>query len=251
VPPSPAPAACAIMASLRTRERSHMQQTQAQDPYAAARRRMVEDQLRARGIKDPRVLAAFGKVPRHCFVPPSLRSESYEDHPLPIGHGQTISQPYMVAVMTELLELTGGEKVLEVGAGSGYQAAILAELCRELVTVERFAELAERAQRLLTELGYANIEIVVGDGSCGCPLAAPFDRIIVTAAAPDLAAPWVEQLAEGGKVLAPVGSRWTQSLVRLTKRTGEVQQETFGGCMFVPLIGAHGWSEGEIRWPEG
>jgi protein-L-isoaspartate(D-aspartate) O-methyltransferase len=228
-----------------------MQPTAEQDRYADARRRMVEEQMRDRGIKDPRVLAAFGKVPRHRFVPPDHLPEAYEDYPLPIGHCQTISQPYMVAMMTELLELTGEEKVLEVGAGSGYQAAILAELCRELVTVERFPELARQAQQTLAGLGYTNVTVIAGDGTQGCLLAAPYDRIIVTAAAPEVAVPWVEQLAEGGRLVAPIGTRWAQTLTRVTKRGNATTEETFGGCMFVPLIGEHGWSEGEIRWPKG
>jgi protein-L-isoaspartate(D-aspartate) O-methyltransferase len=226
-----------------------MQPTTDQDRYADARRRMVEEQMRGRGIRDPRVLAAFERVPRHRFVPPDHLSEAYDDYPLPIGHGQTISQPYMVALMTELLELTGEEKVLEVGAGSGYQAAILAELCRELVTVERFPELAEQAHRMLIELGYTNVTVIAGDGTQGCPLAAPYDRVIVTAAAPEVAAPWVAQLVEGGRLVAPIGTRWAQTLTRITKRDGATTEETFGGCMFVPLIGEHGWSEDEIRWP--
>jgi len=204
---------------------------------------MVEQQLRNRGISDRRVLAAMEKVPRHRFVGDAEAQSAYEDAPLPIGAGQTISQPYMVGLMTECLHLRGDERVLEIGTGSGYQAAILAELSRRVYTVERHAALAERARRTLEELGYANVEVIVGDGSRGYPEEAPYDRIIVTAAAPRIAEPWLEQLAEGGRLVAPVGDRWGQALTVVTKRRGRTQEETVCGCVFVPLVGEHGWEE--------
>jgi protein-L-isoaspartate(D-aspartate) O-methyltransferase len=207
------------------------------------RAQMVETQIRSRGVSDERVLAAMLKVPRHLFIPDADIYSAYADHPIHIGCAQTISQPYMVAIMTELMELKGHEKVLEVGTGSGYQAAILAELAAELYTVERLASLAEKAQRLLADLGYSNIHIVVGDGTEGFPEHAPYDGIIVTAAAPRLTGPWIQQLAEGGRLVAPVGDRWTQELVVAKKVGGKIEQKSAGGCCFVPLIGEHGWPE--------
>lgn len=204
---------------------------------------MVEQQLRRRGITAERVLQAMERVPRHRFLPRPDDPGAYGDYPLPIGDGQTISQPYMVAIMTEALRVEGDEKVLEIGAGSGYQAAILAELAREVYSIERFITLAERARNKLAELGYDNVTVVVGDGSKGYPEHAPYDRIIVTAASPKLANPWTEQLAEGGVLLAPVGDRWGQTLLRVTRHQGKLEQENLGGCVFVPLIGEHGWAE--------
>lgn len=202
---------------------------------------MVDQQLRHRGIKDERVLAAMAKIPRHRFLPNPNEPGAYGDYPLPIGSGQTISQPYMVAIMSEALCLTGAERVLEIGTGSGYKAAILAELSREVYSVERFSSLAERARTLLIELGYTNVTIIVGDGSLGYPEAAPYDRIIVTAAAPEISARWVEQLAEGGILLAPVGDRWGQTLTKGIKRGEQLEYQNLGGCVFVPLVGEHGW----------
>jgi len=212
------------------------------DEFCQARQRMVASQLRGRGITDQRVLAAMAKVPRHCFVGGEDRA-AYDDTPLPIGGGQTISQPYMVAVMTEALGLRGDGKVLEVGTGSGYQAAVLAELSRQVYSVERRPELAECAQRLLRELGYDNVEVVVGDGTLGLPEHAPYDGIIVTAATPSLPPQWTEQLAEGGRIVAPVGDRWSQVLTIVTKEGGELRQRTGVGCVFVPLIGRYGFPE--------
>ena len=212
------------------------------DPYAAVRRDMVETQLRRRGIEDERLLSAMEKIPRHRFLPREDEPGAYGDYPLPIGSGQTISQPYMVAIMTEALLLSGEETVLEIGTGSGYQAAILAELSREVYSLERFGELAERARKVLADLDYQNITVIVGDGSRGHPEAAPYDRIIVTAAAPAIAAPWLEQLAEGGILLVPVGDRWGQNLTRAVKRRGAIEYENLGGCVFVPLIGEHGYA---------
>jgi protein-L-isoaspartate(D-aspartate) O-methyltransferase len=202
---------------------------------------MVEHQLRRRGIKDPRVLSAMERVPRHRFLPHADEPGAYNDYPLPIGDGQTISQPYMVALMTEALRLNGDERVLEIGTGSGYQAAILAELSGEVYSIERFATLGERASSLLADLGYHGVTVLVGDGSSGYPEKAPYDRIIVTAACPKIADPWVEQLADGGILVAPVGDRWGQTLTRVTKRGDGLDHQNLGGCVFVPLIGEHGW----------
>lgn len=202
---------------------------------------MVEQQLRRRGIKDPRVLSAMERVPRHRFLADPNDPGAYNDYPLPIGDGQTISQPYMVALMTEALRLNGDERVLEIGTGSGYQAAILVELSREVYSIERFPGLAERARCVLAELGYHGVTVLVGDGSLGHPEKAPYDRIIVTAACPKIADPWVEQLADGGILVAPVGDRWGQNLTRVTKRADKLEHQNLGGCVFVPLVGEHGW----------
>ena len=211
------------------------------DEYAHARESMVEQQLRRRGIGDPRLLAAMEKVPRHRFLPNPADSGAYGDYPLPIGDGQTISQPYMVAIMTEALRLTADHNVLEIGTGSGYQAAILAELSREVYSVERIAALADRARETLAALGYTNITVVIGDGSLGHPPASPYDRIIVTAASPKIADPWVDQLAEDGILLAPTGDRWGQTLTRVIKHGDKLEHQDLGGCVFVPLVGEHGW----------
>lgn len=211
--------------------------------FSAARKHMVETQLRRRGISDPRVLAAMERVPRHRFLLDPNDSGAHGDHPLSIGSGQTISQPYMVALMTECLDLEGREHVLEIGTGSGYQAAILAELSARVTTVERFPELAERARKILGELGYHNVDVFVGDGSLGWPEAAPYNRIIVTAAAPQIAAPWADQLTDKGRLVIPLGDRWGQTLTVVTKQAGELNPEKVCGCVFVPLIGEHGWPD--------
>jgi len=208
---------------------------------AHLRAEMVEHQLRRRGIRDERVLAAFLNVPRHKFVRPQDLWVAYDDYPLPIGYGQTISQPYIVALMTELLALKGDERVLEVGTGSGYQAAILAELAKEVVTIERIPELARRAQRVLTDLGYRNVTVLVGDGSLGAPDFAPFDAIIVTAAAPHPPKALLEQLKDGGRLVIPIGDRTLQELIRFVRKGDEWQEEKHGPCLFVPLIGKNGW----------
>jgi protein-L-isoaspartate(D-aspartate) O-methyltransferase len=207
----------------------------------ALRAHMVDTQIKARGIKDDRVLDAMRKVPRHLFVPADGLEAAYSDRPLPIGSGQTISQPYMVAAMSEALGLKGPEKVLEVGTGSGYQAAVLAELARRVITTERVPELAEEARKTLRDLGYANVEVILTDGSKGYPAEAPFDAIMVTAGAPEIPGVLVEQLAEGGRLVIPVGSSYQQTLMRLTKRGGEEKTEALEGCVFVPLIGEYGW----------
>jgi protein-L-isoaspartate(D-aspartate) O-methyltransferase len=202
---------------------------------------MVKEQLERRGISDVRVLEAMRKVPRHLFVDPVLAGRAYEDSPLPIGEGQTISQPYMVAVMTAALALEGGERVLEIGTGSGYQAAVLAELASQVYSIERIPALADRAQKTLKRLGYDNVTIRVGDGSLGWPEAAPFEAIVVTAGAPCVPPPLVEQLRVGGRLLIPVGSPQAQTLRRVVRKEEGVEQEELVGCIFVRLVGEHGW----------
>ena len=207
------------------------------------RKWMVDEQLIPRGISDARVLDAFRKVPRHHFVPVPYNVGSYGDHPLPIGSGQTISQPYIVALMTEALGLKGGERVLEVGTGSGYQAAILAELCGEAYTIEREKGLLEKSQKVLAKEGYDNIFFKCGDGTEGWLEEAPFDGIIITAAAPDVPEPLKEQLADGGRIVIPVGTLYSQMLVAVQKKGDEFSQENLCGCVFVPLIGRYGWHD--------
>jgi protein-L-isoaspartate(D-aspartate) O-methyltransferase len=208
------------------------------------RDRMVSEQLIQRGITDQRVIAAFRKVPRHIFVEEPLQDRAYEDHPLPIGFGQTISQPYMVGLMTQILALHGNERVLEIGTGSGYQAAILAELAERVYTIERIKRLAERAEKILyDELKYKNIVIIVGDGTYGVPQYAPFDRIIVTAGAPDIPKTLINQLADGGRLVIPKGDRYVQTLTVVDKKGEELVISYEGGCVFVPLIGKYGWQE--------
>ena len=202
---------------------------------------MVEGQIAARGIRDKRVLEAMAKVPRHLFLDEALWDQAYGDHPLPIGHGQTISQPYIVALMSQELGLKGDERVLEIGTGCGYQAAILAELARTVFSVERIPALLSRARRTLDRLGYTNVFLKLDDGTWGWREEAPFDAIIVTAGAPAVPAPLVEQLADPGVMVIPVGDEFSQSLVKITKRDGEVVEEHRGGVRFVKLIGDHGW----------
>jgi protein-L-isoaspartate(D-aspartate) O-methyltransferase len=208
----------------------------ADDPTAAARAQMVRDQVEARGVRDPRVLAAMRKVPRHELVPESVRDHAYEDRPLPIGESQTISQPYVVAAMTEALELKGDERVLEVGTGSGYQAAVLAELCQQVYSIEIVPALAERARKDLARLGYANVEIRQGDGWRGWPEHAPFDAIVVTAAPAEVPPELIEQLAVGGRLVIPVG-RYEQELVRIRKTPEGISREVLFGVRFVPMRG--------------
>ena len=204
---------------------------------------MVEKQVVARGVKDARVIAAMRKVPRHLFVEEALQNQAYSDRPLPIGEKQTISQPYMVALMTEALQLTGKEKVLEIGAGSGYQTAILAESARQVFSIERILSLTMKARMLLINLGYTNVEIKFSDGTEGWIGESPFDAIIVTAGSPDIPQPLVDQLAVGGRLVIPVGDESVQDLIRLKKTEEGVKREDLGGCRFVKLIGRHGWSE--------
>lgn len=204
--------------------------------YETLRQRMVDTQLRARGITDERVLAAMGRVPRHEFAPERYRHQAYEDHPLPIGEGQTISQPYIVAIMLEALELQGGEKVLEIGTGSGYLTALLAELAVEVISMERHRVLADVARELLAQLGYTNVKVVAGDGSRGFAEAASYDAIIVSAAAPELPPALVEQLAEGGRLIIPVGWNDSQQLQLVEKRNGQLRTSLRELCRFVPLV---------------
>lgn len=204
---------------------------------------MVDSQLIPRGIRDERVLSAMRKVPRHEFVHEYLRDKAYDDMALPIGEGQTISQPYMVAVMTELLELKGYEKVLEIGTGSGYQAAILAETALEVFTVERLETVSFSAEQKLRLLGYSNIRFRVGDGTLGWPDEAPFERIIVTAGSPGIPRSLFEQLEEGGIIVIPVGSRTSQQLIKAKKQKGFLSEEYHTPCVFVPLVGKEGWDE--------
>lgn len=214
------------------------------DRYSKQRIKMVDSQIRARGIRDPRVLKAMETVPRHLFVNEALRDQAYNDNPLPINGGQTISQPYIVALMTEAMGLTGKEKVLEIGTGSGYQAAILAMLAEHVFSIDRLASLAGEARRLLESLNFYNIAIRVGDGTLGWKDEAPFDAVMVTAGAPNIPKTLVEQLAVGGRLIIPVGGRHSQSLIRLTRLsedTNEVKKEDLGGCRFVDLIGEYGW----------
>ncbi|MFQ6093167.1 MAG: protein-L-isoaspartate(D-aspartate) O-methyltransferase [bacterium] len=212
--------------------------------YTIARERMVRTQLVPRSIKDRRVLEAMGTVPRHRFVPKELWSRAYGDHPLPIGQGQTISQPYMVALMTEQLQLEENSKVLEIGTGSGYQAAVLAELATRVFSIERVPELASLARRTLDALGYSNIIIRTGDGTLGWKEFAPFDRIMVTAGAPDVPQALVEQLADGGRIVIPIGNTLLQTLMVVKRRGEKVKREEVCGCTFVPLIGEQGWENG-------
>jgi protein-L-isoaspartate(D-aspartate) O-methyltransferase len=200
------------------------------------RERMVKEQIAARGVKDPKTLEAMRRVPRHLFVPPELASQAYEDHPLPIGHGQTISQPYIVAFMTEALDLAGDETVLEVGTGSGYQAAVLGEIAEHVYSIEIVEPLAEESARRLKRLGYSNVEVRAGDGYEGWPEAAPFDAIIVTAAAPRIPEPLKEQLADGGRLIIPVGDAW-QELVLLTRRGDRFDEKSVLPVRFVPMTG--------------
>ena len=209
--------------------------------FQSARKDMVDRQLRKRDIRSPRVLEAMSSVPRHLFVPPEHMDDAYTDSPLPIGAGQTISQPYMVAAMAEALLLEGSEKVLEIGAGSGYQAAVLSLLAREVIAVESQPLLAASARIRLAKLGYNNVHVQTGDGSLGWPPDAPYDAILVTAGAPYVPAPLVEQLAEAGRLVIPVGPANQQELLRVVKREGKTTRESLFACRFVPLLGRHGW----------
>ena len=211
--------------------------------YEKERVRMVDEQIALRGVQDPRVLAAMRKVPRHEFMPEALRDRAYGDHAMPIGEGQTISQPYIVAAMTEMLELKGTERVLEIGTGSGYQAAVLAELAEKVFTVERVKSLADKARATLDRLGYRNVALKVFDGTYGWKDMGPYDAIIVTAASPDVPQPLVEQLKEGGRLVIPVGERYSQMLVKIVKTASGITRRTDIPCVFVPLIGNHGWKE--------
>jgi protein-L-isoaspartate(D-aspartate) O-methyltransferase len=213
-------------------------------PRADERKAMVTHQIAARGIRDLRVLAAMEEIPRHLFIPPPYDRAAYEDNPLPIGNGQTISQPYIVALMTDLLHPKATDNVLEIGAGSGYQAAILSRLVRRLTTIERISPIASLARKNLNTLGISNAVVVEGDGTLGYPENAPYDGIMITAATPEVPLPLIEQLAEGGTLVAPVGGHDLQELVTIRKVHGSITREYHGGVRFVPLIGQHGWDGG-------
>jgi protein-L-isoaspartate(D-aspartate) O-methyltransferase len=211
--------------------------------YRLARERMVKNQLVPRGIKDKGVLTAMGKIHRHLFVEEALVGEAYNDHPLPIGNKQTISQPYIVALMTQALGFTGREKTLEIGTGSGYQTAILAELSEKVYTIERIRPLMENARSLLNRLGYTNILFKAFDGTIGWKEYAPFDAIMITAGAPAIPEPLLDQLADGGKMIIPIGDRFSQQLILVTKNGDSYREDNLGGCRFVDLIGTYGWKE--------
>ena len=211
--------------------------------YEELRKLMIKTQLIPRGIKDKRVLEAMERVPRHLFVDSSNITNAYSDMALPIGEGQTISQPYMVAVMTELLELNGTQKVLEIGTGSGYQTAVLAELSQAVYTIERIASLAEKAKKRFQNLSYLNIHLKADDGTLGWPEEAPFHRIIITAGSPEIPTPLIEQLAEGGIIVIPVGDLYSQQLLKYRKSGRNPMIEYHTPCVFVPLIGQYGWQK--------
>jgi protein-L-isoaspartate(D-aspartate) O-methyltransferase len=211
--------------------------------YRLSRERMVKNQLMPRGITDKKVLAAMGKVQRHLFMEEALVGEAYKDHPLPIGHKQTISQPFIVAQMTQALGLTGREKVLEIGTGSGYQTAVLAELCSKVCTIERIRPLMERARYILHEVGYNNILFKSYDGTLGWEEWAPYDAIIITAGTPSVPEPLLGQLSDGGRMVVPVGDKQSQTLMKITRKKDSYDRKSLGGCRFVDLIGAHGWKE--------
>jgi protein-L-isoaspartate(D-aspartate) O-methyltransferase len=204
---------------------------------------MVRTQLRDRGIRDERVLSAMERVPRHEFIAPEFHAQAYDDCPLPIGEGQTISQPYIVALMLEALQLRPEDRVLEIGAGSGYQSALLAEMAAHVYAIERHASLARAAKEVLDQLGYDNVTLMIGDGSLGLPANAPYDAIIVAAAAPEIPEPLFEQLREGGRMVLPVGPQGAQDLQLVEKVQGRRVVSTLSGCRFVPLIGDQGYGE--------
>jgi len=219
------------------KEKKPMITEQEKDVWKQAREQMVKRQIMARGVKDPLVLEAMLKVPRHLFVPEKYRKEAYDDHPLPIGYGQTISQPYIVAYMTEKLGLKGGEKVLEIGTGSGYQAAVLAEIAGEVYTIEIICELAESAEKRLKELGYKNIFVRCADGFFGWPEKAPFDAIIVTAAPEHIPKPLIDQLKPGGKMILPVGKHFQELVLVKKLKDGRIEKQTLLPVRFVPMTG--------------
>lgn len=211
------------------------------EDYKRLRENMIESHIKSRAIADEGILKAMEKIPRHLFVSEGQRSYAYEDFPLPIGEEQTISQPYMVALMTEALQLKGNEKVLEVGTGSGYQSAILSKLSKEVYTTEKIESLALKAERLFEELGYENIKVKVCDGTQGWAEHSPYDGIIVTAGAPQIPEPLIEQLAKNGRIVIPVGESFSQDLVVGEKIKGKLIKKIICGCVFVPLIGKYGW----------
>jgi protein-L-isoaspartate(D-aspartate) O-methyltransferase len=211
--------------------------------FSLARERMVKNQLIPRGIKDERVLRVMGTIPRHLFIEEALAGEAYNDHPVPIGEKQTISQPYIVALMTEALELKEEERTLEIGTGSGYQTAILAELSSRVYTIERIKSLLVNARKVLAQLGYDNILFKAFDGTLGWKEYAPFDAIMVTAGAPRLPRPLMDQLADNGRMIIPVGDRYSQELIKVIRKGKSFEQKNLGGCRFVNLIGVEGWPD--------
>ncbi len=218
-----------------------------EERFAALRAEMIEQQLRSRGITDGGVLAVMSAVPRHEFVPADYRQQAYTDVPLPIGEGQTISQPYIVAVMTAALRLSGTERVLEIGTGCGYQAAVLSRLAGEVFSVECRSELAATAANRLARLGFTNVHVHCGDGTLGLPEFAPFDAVLAAAGAPAVPAPLLAQLAEGGRMILPVGGAEQQELQLIERRSGALQTRLLEACRFVPLVGHHGWKEPPAR----
>jgi len=212
--------------------------------YKISRDRMVDTQIIGRGVTDEKVIKAMRKIPRHLFADEALQHQAYNDYPLSIGEKQTISQPYIVAYMTECLQLTGDEKLLEIGTGSGYQSAVLAEIAYSVYSVERISRLAQRAKMILQELNYYNVFIKIGDGSEGWKSEAPFDAIIVTAASPDIPDALKEQLADGGRLVIPVGDMHNQDLLRITRQGRRYNVESLLGCRFVPLVGKYGFQNG-------
>ncbi len=215
-----------------------------EDSFQRERMNMVERQIAARGVQDPRVLEAMKSIPRHLFVPEEYRSSAYEDRPLPIGEGQTISQPYIVAVMTELLQPLPTDRVLEIGTGSGYQAALLSQLADRVISVERLPDIADQARNNLKSLEITNVVVVVADGTLGYPEGAPYNGILITASTPEIPPPLIDQLAEGGRLVAPVGGQGYQELIKLEKYQGKTEKTYHGGVVFVPLIGKYGWQKG-------
>lgn len=213
------------------------------DPFAARRLAMVNDQLRRRGIHDERVLTAMEEVKRHLFLPAGMEEEAYLDRPVPIGHGQTISQPYIVALMTELLQLEATDSVLEIGSGSGYQAAIIAKISDQVISLERIPEVATRAEENLRRAQIKGVRIIVADGTVGYPESSPYDAILVTAGAPSVPSPLLSQLADGGRLVAPIGDADIQHLVRVVRHGEEFVFESFEPVRFVPLIGKFGWQD--------
>jgi len=219
------------------------------DEFAAARRAMVEDQVRRRGVASPRVLEAMLSVPRHEFVPAEFQADAYADKPLPIGEGQTISQPFMVGAMTEALELTGPERVLEIGTGSGYQAAVLSVLASEVISIESHTSLGLAAQERLERLGYANVHVHNGDGSMGFADSAPYDAILITAAAPEIPPLLASQLCDGGRLVIPVGGQENQELLQARKVGDVLHTRVLFDCKFVPLLGRYGWRRPDRKFP--
>ncbi len=219
---------------------SYAENNKFSDQFKTARKRMVKNQIQARGVTDKNVLTALQKVERHWFVPAKYQNQAYEDHPLPIGEGQTISQPYIVGLMTSLVEPDKTKKVLEIGTGSGYQAAVLAETCKYVHTIELFPSLGKKAEHLLNDLGYKNIKVKIGDGYKGWKAFAPFDAIVVTCAPSHVPEPLKQQLKEGGKMVIPVGERFMQHIKVLTKKEGKIIEETVIPVRFVPMINEEG-----------